>query len=188
MKASQLAMKPSSKQPLSPKSRFLSGFKLPFVSNNRATNVSPARPNALLQSNKVAAASTVTEQPQSDGLGILQYDSNLQGHTEHLKYRYNQYLRTKQSIEQHEGSLADFALGYKTYGIVHENGKTVYREWAPAAQAAMLIGDFNNWAGTAMERDEFGLWSVTLPDGMLFSFWFSCCLLFVLCIVLFYAT
>ena len=54
--------------------------------------------------------------------------------------------------------------GYKKFGIVHRNGKTTYREWAPAATAAWLIGDFNNWEGTELEKDDFGVWSVTLPD------------------------
>ena len=41
----------------------------------------------------------------------------------------------------------------------------MYREWAPAAQAAQIIGDFNGWQGTPLARDEFGVWSVRLPDG-----------------------
>ena len=33
-------------------------------------------------------------------------------------------------------------------------------------RAAQLIGDFNNWDGSKhiMERDEFGVWSIRLPD------------------------
>ena len=42
----------------------------------------------------------------------------------------------------------------------------VYREWAPAASSAHLIGDFNSWGGTHMEKDSFGVWKVTLPDGV----------------------
>lgn len=41
----------------------------------------------------------------------------------------------------------------------------MYREWAPGAKAAALIGDFNNWEPAWMERDEWGVWSVELPDG-----------------------
>lgn len=44
-------------------------------------------------------------------------------------------------------------------------GATVYREWAPGAAEAQLIGDFNGWQGTAMERDDFGTWTLRLPDG-----------------------
>lgn len=33
-------------------------------------------------------------------------------------------------------------------------------------RAAQLIGEFNNWDGTKhnMERDQFGVWSIRLPD------------------------
>ena len=55
--------------------------------------------------------------------------------------------------------------GYERFGFTRERSATVYREWAPAATAAQLIGDFNGWAGAPMQRDASGVWSVTLPDG-----------------------
>ena len=55
--------------------------------------------------------------------------------------------------------------GYELFGFTRDGGATVYREWAPAAQGAQLIGDFNGWQGTPLERDDFGVWSVRLPDG-----------------------
>lgn len=55
--------------------------------------------------------------------------------------------------------------GYETLGFTRQGGKTIYREWAPGAKAAALIGDFNNWEPAWMERDEWGVWSVELPDG-----------------------
>ena len=36
----------------------------------------------------------------------------------------------------------------------------MYREWAPGAAEAQLIGDFNGWEGQPMERDDFGTWSI----------------------------
>ncbi len=57
------------------------------------------------------------------------------------------------------------AQGFKKLGFSREGSTTVYREWAPAAGSAQLIGDFNNWNGSWMERDEFGVWKITLPDG-----------------------
>ena len=41
----------------------------------------------------------------------------------------------------------------------------MYREWAPAAAGAQLIGDFNDWHGTHMQRVEGGVWEVTIPDS-----------------------
>ena len=55
--------------------------------------------------------------------------------------------------------------GYEKLGFRREGNATVYREWAPAASSAHLIGDFNSWGGTHMEKDSFGVWKVTLPDG-----------------------
>ena len=55
--------------------------------------------------------------------------------------------------------------GYKQFGFQRADGGTTFREWAPGAQAAQLIGDFNGWTGTWLERDAFGAWSCHLPDG-----------------------
>lgn len=50
-------------------------------------------------------------------------------------------------------------------GFFREGNATVYREWCPAASSAQLIGDFNGWGGSWMERDAYGVWKITLPDG-----------------------
>lgn len=63
---------------------------------------------------------------------------------DHLKYRWAQYGRLRSAIAEHEGSLLKFAEGYKHFGIQEEGNEQVYREWAPAAVKAWLIGDFNN--------------------------------------------
>lgn len=51
-----------------------------------------------------------------------------------------------------------------------DNGDITYREWAPNAEKAFLIGEFNSWDrdATPLHRDSFGVWSVTLPakDGV----------------------
>ena len=40
------------------------------------------------------------------------------------------------------------------------------KEEVVLCRAAQLIGEFNNWDGTKhnMERDQFGVWSIRLPD------------------------
>ena len=41
--------------------------------------------------------------------GVAKADEQLLGHEEHLRYRFAQYLTTKEAIEQKEGSLQSFA-------------------------------------------------------------------------------
>lgn len=52
---------------------------------------------------------------------------------------------------------------------VADNGDITYREWAPNASSAQLIGDFNGWNRDSywMRRDAYGIWSIQLPakDG-----------------------
>ena len=55
--------------------------------------------------------------------------------------------------------------GYNYFGLTRKGKSTVYREWAPAAAGAQLIGDFNDWHGTHMQRIEGGAWEVTIPDS-----------------------
>jgi len=95
---------------------------------------------------------------------LLSHDPEYPNHEGHLKYRVESYLQTRENIIHAEGSLEKFAEGHHTFGFQRGEGCTVYREWAPGAGAAQLIGDFNGWNGTWMEKNEFGVWSVTLPD------------------------
>ena len=44
-----------------------------------------------------------------------------------------------------KNNILDFANGYKYFGFHKIKGGWVYREWAPAADAVYLTGDFNGW-------------------------------------------
>ncbi|GFH24235.1 Aamy domain-containing protein, partial [Haematococcus lacustris] len=105
-----------------------------------------------------------TPRPGDRHLGIYKVDPDLKAHSEHLNYRWQQYTKTKDAIVQAEGSLAAFAQGHKKMGIVREGGVTTVREWAPAAQAVSLIGDFSGWKEVGMKKDQWGVWEVALPD------------------------
>ncbi|SMN22185.1 similar to Saccharomyces cerevisiae YEL011W GLC3 Glycogen branching enzyme, involved in glycogen accumulation [Maudiozyma saulgeensis] len=66
-------------------------------------------------------------------------------------------------------SLSKFARdSYKSYGL-HANPTTkeiVYKEWAPNAKKAFLVGEFNNWnpeSHELNERDEFGNFKIIIP-------------------------
>ncbi|XP_014752291.1 1,4-alpha-glucan-branching enzyme, chloroplastic/amyloplastic isoform X2 [Brachypodium distachyon] len=99
-----------------------------------------------------------------DNLPIYKLDPKLAEFKVHFDYRIKRYLEQKQSIEQNEGSLAEFSKGYLKFGINTDGDTTVYREWAPAAKEAQLVGDFNNWNGAMhkMERDKYGVWSIRI--------------------------
>ena len=48
-------------------------------------------------------------------------------------------------IDDTEGGLEKFSRGFEKYGFtVHENQDITYREWAPNATQASLVGDFSN--------------------------------------------
>ncbi|KAJ8485537.1 hypothetical protein OPV22_018022 [Ensete ventricosum] len=99
--------------------------------------------------------------------GILDLDPSLEKFKDHLIYRSKKYVEQKSLIEKFEGSLEEFAQGYLKFGFNREQDAIVYREWAPAAQEAQLIGDFNGWDGSnhKMEKNEFGVWSIEIPDA-----------------------
>ncbi|PCS00023.1 hypothetical protein RU85_GL000997 [Lactococcus garvieae] len=44
-----------------------------------------------------------------------------------------------------EGKLTDFANGHKYFGFQQEKEYWTFREWAPHAEKAFLVGDFNDW-------------------------------------------
>ena len=61
-----------------------------------------------------------------------------------LRTRFAAFQKQLNFIDQNEGGLAKFAEGYKSMGFqVDKNGGVHYREWAPNAIEARLIGDFS---------------------------------------------
>jgi len=129
-----------------------------------------ARPMAPFASSSRGASARATgfDGYTTDGMGCAELDEQLYEHEGHFKYRWEKFQERKAAIADAEGSLAEFAKGYEKFGFNKtSSGEIVYREWAPAACRACLIGDFNGWNPDAnhMEKDEFGVWSITLPAG-----------------------
>ncbi|KAJ8762114.1 hypothetical protein K2173_007264 [Erythroxylum novogranatense] len=102
-----------------------------------------------------------------ENIPILGTDSGLAPFEDHFKYRVKRYEDQKKLFEKYEGGLEEFSKGYLKFGFNREEGSIVYREWAPAAQEAQIIGDFNGWNGSnhRMEKDQFGVWSIRIPDS-----------------------
>ena len=67
-------------------------------------------------------------------------------------------------------SPADFALGFRHFGLHRAQDGWIFREWAPNATRVVMVGEFSDW----QEREEFALqpgahgeWNVDLPKDAL---------------------
>lgn len=100
-------------------------------------------------------------------LNILDYDPYLEPFKEDLSLRLFEYARTKKRLLGTDGSLVDFANGYKYFGFQQESKHWTFREWAPNAKRAWLVGDFNNWENNFELKQAYGgTWEISIP-GML---------------------
>lgn len=70
--------------------------------------------------------------------GLIPYESD-------IELRMQRYETKKKELLKTTSNLADFANGAEYFGIHKVLGGWVYREWAPAAEALYLMGDFNQW-------------------------------------------
>ena len=79
-----------------------------------------------------------------DGTGVVKVDSWLEPHSDALRHRYSSFRAWVDTLTKHEGGLAKFSQGYEKMGFtVSPNGDITYREWAPNAATAHLMGDFS---------------------------------------------
>jgi len=103
-------------------------------------------------------------------LPLLQIDPWLAPFADALHLRYSHYLDTLAKINQTGGLLGPISQGHHYFGFTRglRDAKpgVWYREWAPAALQLWLIGDFNDWNRFTepLSRDQFGVWSLFLPD------------------------
>ena len=82
--------------------------------------------------------------PPLDTDAVLKLDGYLKEDIPNIVHRYDAYRKWKDIIDGHEGGYANFTMGYLKFGLnVGENGEVIYREWAPNAAEAYLIGDFS---------------------------------------------
>ncbi|KAK5096289.1 alpha-1,4-glucan branching enzyme [Exophiala xenobiotica] len=119
--------------------------------------------------NSMYAAAAGGQAP--DGTGIIDMDPYLEEFREPLKHRFAKAQKWIKDIDQYEGGLEKFSRGYEKLGFTFsDNGDIMYREWAPNAEQAFLIGEFNNWNRDShpMTKDQFGVFELHLParDGV----------------------
>ena len=67
-------------------------------------------------------------------------------------------------------SPADFALGFRHFGLHQTAAGWTFREWAPNATRVVMVGDFSDWREHeefSLQHGEHGEWSVDLPRDAL---------------------
>ncbi|MCS6967803.1 MAG: alpha amylase C-terminal domain-containing protein [Cytophagales bacterium] len=101
-------------------------------------------------------------------LPIVRQDPWLEPHNHHLAERFMRFHQLLFQLERIYGSLYDFAGAHHYLGINYDAkaGGWYYREWAPAAEALFLTGDFNGWDRSShpLKRLDNGIWEIFLDD------------------------
>ncbi len=94
---------------------------------------------------------------------ILDIDPYLTPYEKDIQLRMDTYKQKKKELVG-RGKLVDFANGYEYFGFHRTDSGWVYREWAPAAEAMYLTGDFNDWntESCPMQRLENGVFEIEL--------------------------
>ncbi|OLN80954.1 1,4-alpha-glucan-branching enzyme, partial [Colletotrichum chlorophyti] len=101
----------------------------------------------------------------NDGTGVTKLDPWLSPFKDSLKRRYARAQDWIQRLNDTEGGIDKFSQGTSIFGFnVDRDNNVVYREWAPNAVQAFLIGDFNNWDRNSheMKKNEYGVFEITV--------------------------
>ncbi len=95
---------------------------------------------------------------------LLKIDPYLIDFEKDINLRMDAFKSKKKELLGKGKSLSAFANGYKYFGFHKTKKGWVYREWAPAAQAMYLTGDFNNWELTShpLKQLENGIFEIKL--------------------------
>ena len=99
-------------------------------------------------------------------LNILKTHPELLPFEGDLKLRMERYeAKRDQLLQKGSRTISDFANAHRFYGFHEVDDGWFYREWAPAADAVYLCGDFNNWNWTATPLNKLanGNWEIFLP-------------------------
>ena len=95
---------------------------------------------------------------------IFELNPQLKPFEKDIDLRMELYHAVKGRLLSDGKTLKDFANAHHYFGIHHEAGRWVYREWAPSAYQLYLNGDFNGWNQTShpMKRLDNGVWELVL--------------------------
>lgn len=98
---------------------------------------------------------------------ILKLDPWLDPFRADITRRHQVAWQWVKQLNAHEGGIVKFSEGYKYYGLnVNDSDNTItYREWAPNAIKAYLVGEFNNWdkeSHPMSSINAYGTWEIVL--------------------------
>ena len=96
---------------------------------------------------------------------ILNYDPILKNYEADIDLRMNLYKKKHKELVKRGKTLSDFANAHHYFGFHRTEDGWIYREWAPAADAVYLTGDFNHWDLTAcpMQPLDRGVFELAIP-------------------------
>ena len=82
--------------------------------------------------------------PPLQAKAILDVDPWLEHNVPAIIHRHDMFRKWKDNIDESEGGYESFTRGYEKMGFnVGPDGEVTYREWAPNAKEAVLIGEFS---------------------------------------------
>lgn len=120
----------------------------------------------VADTSKNTLASDPAPRVPKDGTGVVQLDPWLSPFQDAIKRRYTKSQEWIKKIDDAEGGLEEFSRGTEIFGLnVDKENSILYREWAPNATEAYLIGEFNGWnrGSHPMKKNEFGVWEIVVP-------------------------
>ncbi|XP_046873763.1 1,4-alpha-glucan-branching enzyme-like isoform X2 [Hypomesus transpacificus] len=98
---------------------------------------------------------------------LLQMDPYLKPYENDFKRRYELFEQRLVLLEEAEGGFDQFTRSYWTFGVQRQPDNSLFfKEWAPAAEALFLTGDFNGWNNFSHPyiKKDFGKWELILPS------------------------
>lgn len=99
---------------------------------------------------------------------IVSNDVWLEPYNQEITRRFLHFHQLIFGLEKDYNSLYDFAGQHQFLGLNYDAEKKgwYYREWAPAAKALFLMGDFNAWDKNLhpLTRNKDGIWEIFLSD------------------------
>lgn len=96
---------------------------------------------------------------------LIDLDPWLEPHKDVISKREKYVLNKLQTVLGSQ-SPADFALGFRHFGLHYGDDGWIFREWAPNATRVVLVGDFSNWHELeqfTLQPAKHGEWEIQLP-------------------------